>query len=67
MPPPPLKKPNLLRDARVYLSGPMDFVASRAFEDRLALDPRLRHGVANEFARLAPLVDYLCAALDLEF
>lgn len=44
-----------------------DFVASRAFEDRLALDPRLRHGVASEFARLAPLVDYLCAALDLEF
>ncbi len=27
-------KPNLLRGARVYLSGPMDFVASRAAEKR---------------------------------
>src|SRR5262249_17537017 len=27
-----LGKPNLLRDARVYLSGPMDFVASREAE-----------------------------------
>jgi uncharacterized protein (TIGR02453 family) len=44
-----------------------DFVASRRFEDRLALDAQLRHGVANEFARLAPMIDYLCAALDLEF
>jgi hypothetical protein len=32
MPPPPLQKPNLLRDARVYLSGPMDFVADRETE-----------------------------------
>jgi hypothetical protein len=32
MPPPPLGKPNLLRGARVYLSGPMDFVASREEE-----------------------------------
>src|SRR5262245_41775170 len=30
--PPPLHKPNLLRDARVYLSGPMDFVADRETE-----------------------------------
>lgn len=27
-------KPNLLRDARVYLSGPMDFVASRSHEKK---------------------------------
>jgi hypothetical protein len=32
---PKLGKPNLLRDARVYLSGPMDFVASRASEKKL--------------------------------
>lgn len=30
--PPPLNPPNLLRDARVYLSGPMDFVADREAE-----------------------------------
>ncbi len=44
-----------------------DFVVSRAFEDRMALDPRLRHGVVQEFKRMAPMIDYLCAALDLEF
>ncbi len=32
---PPLRKPNLLRDARVYLSGPMDFVADREEEKKL--------------------------------
>jgi len=30
-----LNAPNLLQDARVYLSGPMDFVASRAAEQKL--------------------------------
>lgn len=44
-----------------------DFVVSRAFEDKMALDPRLRHGVIQEFRRMAPMIDYLCAALDLEF
>jgi hypothetical protein len=33
--PPPLNSPNLLRDARVYLSGPMDFVADRETEKRV--------------------------------
>lgn len=32
--PPSLNPPNLLRDARVYLSGPMDFVADREAEKR---------------------------------
>jgi hypothetical protein len=32
--PPPLNPPDLLRDARVYLSGPMDFVADREEEKR---------------------------------
>lgn len=34
MKPSPLGKPKLLQDARVYLSGPMDFVASRADEKK---------------------------------
>lgn len=44
-----------------------DYVVSRAFEDKMAFDPRLRHGVIQEFKRMAPMIDYLCAALDLEF
>ena len=44
-----------------------DFVVSRTFDDAMALDPRLRHGVIQEFKRMAPMIDYLCAALDLEF
>ena len=32
--PPPLNAPNLLQDARVYLSGPMDFVADREAEKK---------------------------------
>lgn len=44
-----------------------DFVASRTIDDDVMLGPRLRHVVADDFARLAPFVDYLCAALDLEF
>jgi uncharacterized protein (TIGR02453 family) len=44
-----------------------DFVATRAIDDDTMLGPRLKQVVAEDFARLAPLVDYLCAALDLEF
>jgi uncharacterized protein (DUF2461 family) len=29
--------------------------------------PRLRHTVAGDLKALGPFVDYLCAALDLEF
>jgi len=36
-------KPNLLQDARVYLSGPMDFVASREDEKKKGW----RHRVAD--------------------
>ena len=36
-----LGKPNLLRDARVYLSGPMDFVASREAEKKFGWRNRL--------------------------
>jgi uncharacterized protein (TIGR02453 family) len=44
-----------------------NFVASRPIEDRVMLGPRLRQVVAKDLQALAPFVDYLCAALDLEF
>jgi uncharacterized protein (TIGR02453 family) len=44
-----------------------DFVVSRALDDAAVLGPRLRALVVDELERMAPLVDYLCAALDLEF
>lgn len=44
-----------------------DFVAGMPLDDDVVLGPRLRQSVAAGFAGLAPLVDYLCAALDLEF
>ena len=44
-----------------------DFVATRAIDDETMLGPRLKQVVAEDFARLGPFVDYLCAALDLEF
>jgi uncharacterized protein (TIGR02453 family) len=44
-----------------------NFVASRAIEDSVMLGPRLRATIARDLRALAPFVDYLCAALDLEF
>ena len=44
-----------------------DFVASANLDDETVLGPNLRKAVASHLAGLAPLVDYLCAALDLEF
>ncbi len=44
-----------------------DFVASREFSDADATSPRLRALVIDTFKGIAPMVDYLCAALDLEF
>lgn len=41
MPPPPLNEPKLLRDARVYLSGPMDFVADREAEKKFGWRTRV--------------------------
>ena len=38
---PPLNAPNLLHDARVYLSGPMDFVADREAEKRFGWRNRI--------------------------
>jgi uncharacterized protein (DUF2461 family) len=44
-----------------------DFVALMALDDSVVLGPGLRKAVATQLSALAPLVDYLCAALDLEF
>ena len=44
-----------------------DFVATMTLDDETVLGPRLRKTVGDQFKSLAPLVDYLCAALDLEF
>lgn len=44
-----------------------DFVASRPLDDATVVGARLKQSVAENFRGLAPLVDYLCAALDLEF
>jgi uncharacterized protein (TIGR02453 family) len=44
-----------------------NFVASRAIEDSVMSGPRLRQTLAKDLQALAPFVDYLCAALDLEF
>lgn len=44
-----------------------NFVFSRHLEDAIVTGPRLRQLLAADFVALAPFVDYLCAALDLEF
>jgi uncharacterized protein (TIGR02453 family) len=44
-----------------------NFVASRAIADDTMTGPRLRPLLARDLQALAPLVDYLCAALDLDF
>ena len=44
-----------------------NFVALRAIDDDVVLGPRLRQVLAADLVALAPFVDYLCAALDLEF
>ena len=44
-----------------------DFVASRHLDDEVLLGAGVVGAIEAELAALAPLVDYLCAALDLEF
>lgn len=44
-----------------------NFVALRALDDDVATGPRLLPTLSRDLAALAPFVDYLCAALDLEF
>jgi uncharacterized protein (TIGR02453 family) len=43
------------------------FAAGVGFADELAASPKLLGFVVGHFKRLAPLVDYLCAAQNLEF
>lgn len=44
-----------------------NFTASRPLTDATMTGPRLRATLERDLAALAPFVDYLCAALDLEF
>jgi uncharacterized protein (TIGR02453 family) len=44
-----------------------DFVASERFADSIAISTELRPLLVDRFKRIAPMVDYLCASLDLEF
>jgi len=44
-----------------------NWVMWRSLDDEMMTGPRLRHTVAADLAMLGPFVDYLCAALDLEF
>jgi uncharacterized protein (TIGR02453 family) len=44
-----------------------DFIAAEAFTDKVACSAELRDVVVAGCKGLAPMIDYLCAALDLEF
>ena len=44
-----------------------NFVGVRSIDDATMAGPRLRATLEKDLQALAPLVDYLCAALDLEF
>lgn len=44
-----------------------NFAAGEGFSDALAVSDRLLPSVVATFKQLAPMIDYLCAALDLEF
>lgn len=44
-----------------------NFVALRSLDDGVVLGPKLRQTLEKDLAGLSPFVDYLCAALDLEF
>ncbi|MFT4246644.1 MAG: DUF2461 domain-containing protein [Pseudomonas sp.] len=44
-----------------------NWVMWRSLDDATMTSPRLRQSIAADLATLGPFVDYLCAALDLEF
>ena len=44
-----------------------NFIAVRALDDNVVLGSKLRPTLEKDLQGLAPFVDYLCAALDLEF
>ena len=44
-----------------------DWVAARDFDQAIACSDELRPLIEESLRELAPMVDYLCAALDLQF
>ena len=44
-----------------------NFAAGESFTDALAVSDELLPAIVGTFRALAPMIDYLCAALDLEF
>ncbi|MBL8298665.1 MAG: DUF2461 domain-containing protein [Rhodanobacteraceae bacterium] len=44
-----------------------DYVASANFDDALATSAEFKPYLLDKFKQVAPLIDYLCAALELEF
>ena len=44
-----------------------NFAAGESFDDALACSDKLLPSIVGTFKQLAPTIDYLCAALDLEF
>jgi len=44
-----------------------DFAAWRGIDDKIVCSAELRDAVVDGFKGVAPMLDYLCAALDLEF
>lgn len=44
-----------------------NYVAVRTMDDALLTGPKLLQSIRRDMLAVAPLVDYLCAALDLEF
>lgn len=44
-----------------------NFAAGTGFDDAMACSDELLPTVVDTFKRIAPMIDYLCAALDLEF
>jgi uncharacterized protein (TIGR02453 family) len=44
-----------------------NFAAGHAFPDALACSDELMPSVVDTFKRIAPMIDYLCAAVELEF
>ena len=79
---PKLRRRFELDDSEVMIRPPRGFPADfefiddlkhrnwvfwRALDDATMTGPRLRRTVEADLAALAPFIDYLCAALDLEF
>ena len=44
-----------------------NWVYSRSLTDAQMCSPKLRQTLVADYTTLAPFIDYLCAALDLEF